>query len=577
MNIFWRAVRAATLCTVLFVVAAACAQTRGVVGEWRGTLTTGNGDLSLIVRIMETNGVTSGMIESPDQAPGQARALTLTEAGPERLAFTVPSYKATYAGAWDESKSGWSGSWSQSGMQLPLVLRRAGAAGSVVEGLDGTWESSVTREGRTFRLVFRVATDDRETRVKFDAPDAGATNLSANVSREGERVQFMVPITGARFDGVLAPGGDRVTGEWNHPGRAKAQLEFVRQRIEGRGTTRQRPQTPQAPFPYRVEDVRFGNAHAAGVMLAGTLTLPAGDGPFPAAVLLTGSGPQDRDETIFGHKPFAVLADHLARNGIAVLRYDDRGVGASTAPASFLSATTADFATDADAAVAFLAVRAEIDARAIGLIGHSEGGLVAMIAASGNREVDYVVLLAAPFTDIRQVVLTQQRLLGPLRGVPERDIAAAEPILANILDGVAHARSDQEASALVETMLTPAFMTSLEIPQAYRTLYIQQMANPWMRYLLQIDPPNYLSRIRVPVLALNGSRDLYVVAADNLAGIRASLTASRDVTALELPGLNHMFQTANDGSLAEYAEISETFAPAALEVVSSWIRRRFAP
>jgi pimeloyl-ACP methyl ester carboxylesterase len=292
-------------------------------------------------------------------------------------------------------------------------------------------------------------------------------------------------------------------------------------------------------------------------------------------VLLSGSGPNDRDETFFGHKPFAMLADHLSRRGIAVPRYDDRAVGASKATAAFLSATTADFASDAGAAVTFLAGRSEIDAHAIGVIGHSEGGLAAMILASGNHGVAYVVLLAAPLTNMRQVALTQLRLVGPLRGVPERSIAAAQPILAKILDGIALARSDQEAAALVETMRTP-LMTSLEIPEGYRTLAIQQFASPWMHYLLQIDPLNYFSGIRVPVLALIGSRDLIVVATDNLAALKSSPRASRDVTALELPGLNHMFQTATSGTLADYAETAETFAPAALETVSTWIRRRFA-
>jgi pimeloyl-ACP methyl ester carboxylesterase len=554
----------------------ACAQARNIVGDWSGALAVPTGELSIVVRISEMDGVVSGTLESPDQAPGRLTSITIIENGPDRFAFAAPAYNASYAGAWDEALSGWSGSWSQSGIRLPLVLRRTAATRVVVEGLDAAWEGRVEREGRSFRLVFRITTDNRGTTVKFDAPDAGATNLSATVSREGGAVRFTVPATGARFDGVLAPGGDRLSGKWTYPGRPDAHIEFARRRIEGSYAPRPRPQTPRAPFPYHVEEVAFANPLAPGVTLAATLTLPAGAGPFPAAILITGSGPQDRDESVFGHKPFAVLADHLTRSGVAVLRYDDRGVAKSTGAGSFVSATTADFASDADAAVSFLALRAEIDTRAIGLIGHSEGGLAAAIAASANQQVAYVVLLATPFTDIRRVMLTQQRVLGPLSGVPENTLASAEPILANLIDAVASARSDQDAAARVEAILTPERMVTLDIPQGYKELFVQQMANPWMRHLLNIDPPRYLSQIRVPVLALNGSLDRQVVAADNLAGIRSSLSRSGDVTVRELPGLNHMFQTARSGSPAEYAEIPETFSPAALEAMSAWIGARFS-
>ncbi len=310
-----------------------------------------------------------------------------------------------------------------------------------------------------------------------------------------------------------------------------------------------------------------------GVTLAGTLTLPAGRRTVSAAVLITGSGAQDRDETLLGHKPFAVLADHLSRHGVAILRYDDRGVGRSTG--DFAAATSADFATDANAAVRFLLTRAEIDRATIGLVGHSEGGMVAPIAAVDNDNVRFVVLLAGPGTNPMQLLQSQQRLLGLSQGSSEEDLARMEPVMAEVFTAIAKSASGEDARVRVSAALTPEALATVKVPESTRELVVQRLANDWFRYFLQYKPEAFLSRIRVPVLALNGSLDRQVPADENLAGIKAALAHNPDVTIRKLEGLNHLFQTARTGALGEYADIAETMSPIVLGIVTEWIETRF--
>ena len=268
--------------------------------------------------------------------------------------------------------------------------------------------------------------------------------------------------------------------------------------------------------------------------LAGTLTLPPGPGPFPAAILITGSGPEDRDETLFGHKPFAVLADHLTRAGIAVLRYDDRGTAASTG--AYAGATSADFATDANAAFAFLGARPEIDRRAIGFIGHSEGGMIAPLAARDNGDVAFFVLLAAPGTRIPLLMEAQRRAVGRSQGVSDADLDRSAPVQ-NAFFAAAASEGDADAvAARLRAALTDDMLRAAGLPLTQRDQLVGLATDPWFRYFARYDPTPALAAIHVPVLALNGSLDEQVVARDNLAGIRAALAGHRDVTVRELPG-----------------------------------------
>jgi pimeloyl-ACP methyl ester carboxylesterase len=311
-----------------------------------------------------------------------------------------------------------------------------------------------------------------------------------------------------------------------------------------------------------------------GVRLAGTLTIPRGRGPFPAVVLISGSGPQDRDETLAGHKPFLVLSDYLTRRGIAVLRYDDRGTARSTG--DHAAATSQDLARDAEAALRFLAARREVARGKAGLIGHSEGGLIAPMIA---RQAGFVVLLAAPAQRGDTLLLGQAAAIMRAGGATDEAIRAAnrqqEQIFAIIARGGDSATVRQRVRASFLAGLTPeerASMGSMEVlPPG-----VEAALTPWFRFYLSYDPKPSLRRLTVPALALNGSMDTQVIARDNLPILENLLRAAgnRDFRVVELPGLNHLFQTAPTGAPPEYVQIPETFAPSALQLIGDWILRR---
>jgi hypothetical protein len=542
----------------------------GWAGDWHGTLATPGGALRLILTIREgESGALSAELESPDQAPGRKIPVAAIAIADGRMTFSIPAIGASYEGRWQASEERFTGTFTQ-GARLPLDLARGiGARGAVIEGLDGVWRGTVNRGGVDLRLVLRVATGPLGTIAAFDSPDMMAYGLPvAGLSRDGDDVAFTVTASGARYRGILSGGGDRMTGTWTLPGSPEAEVVLVRGGAAAGAGPRARPQLPRPPFPYRAEEVRFVNERAPGVTLAGTLTQPSGNGPFPAAILISGSGPQDRDETLLGHKPFAVLADHLTRRGIAVLRYDDRGFAASTGTQA--GATSADFATDAEAAFAFLRTRPEIDPLGIGYVGHSEGGLIGPLAAVENDGIAWLVLLAGPGTGTVALMESQRRAIGESLGMSAAELDRVAPRQQQLY---AIAAGDADA-ADAEAAMRAAF-GGHDIAPAAREAMIQRALDPWFRWFARYDPAPVLARIAVPVLAINGSLDRQVLAAENLAGIRAALSQNRDATVIELPGLNHLFQTARTGAIGEYADIEETFAPAALETISTWINARF--
>lgn len=545
-------------------------------GDWHGTLTTPNGALRLLLTINEgPGGALTAELESPDQAPGQKIPVPQFAIANGRLAFAIPAIRATYEGIWEAGADRFTGTFTQ-GMALPLVLERgAGETRPAIAGLDGNWDGMVNRNGVDLRLILRISTGPRGTIATLDSPDMGAVILPvAELARDGQAVSFAVPAGATRFRGTLALDGSRISGAWTRAGFPESQVTFARRPAGAMAPPpRAHPQEPRPPFPYRSEDVRFANLRAPGVTLAGTLTLPAGRGPFPAAILISGSGAQDRDETLFGHKPFAVLADRLTRAGIAVLRYDDRGTAASSG--AFAGATSADFATDANAAFAFLGGRPEIDGARIGFIGHSEGGMVGPMAAMDNPRVAYLVLLAGPGTSIRSLLDAQRRAIGQSQGLSEADLDRSQGLQDAMVSIAASDRSAADAQAALRALLTDESMRAAGIPPLQRDAMALLILDPWFRYFARYDPAPALARIRVPVLAINGSLDRQVIAAPNLAGIRAALAGNPDVTVTEIPGLNHLFQTARTGAMGEYADIEETVAPRALDIVTDWIRARF--
>ncbi len=338
-----------------------------------------------------------------------------------------------------------------------------------------------------------------------------------------------------------------------------------------------RPQTPTEPFPYRVEAATVRWADGAGHTLGATITLPDagvwGDGPYPGVVLVTGSGPQDRDETIFGHKPFMVLADHLTRRGIAVLRYDDRGVGESTG--SFASASVRGLADDARAAWRYLRDHDATDPERIGIAGHSEGGLIAPMIASENPEVAFLVLLAGTGVPGAEVMLYQAEMMFTAGGLDDEWVAAASSNREAVFDLVRAGASDETILEALVPMLAHE-MPHVKEESGLRMLAEQalpQFAGVWAREFITLDPRAYLGRVAVPVLALNGTLDTQVTVAQNLVAIEGALMDGPcpSFASVRLKGLNHLFQPAKTGMLGEYATIETTFDEHALGVISGWI------
>ena len=449
----------------------------------------------------------------------------------------------------------------------------ASAALADTSRVAGIWQGTLMG---SLRLVFKVsrAPDGTHT-ATMDSPDQGALGIPVtSVVVTGDSVRFAVTSIGGGYHGKFASDQQTLAGEWRQMG---AVLPLELKRVES-APELPRPQHPRPPYPYRALEVSFESVPGA-VKLAGTLTVPETTGRHACAVLLTGSGSEDRDETIFGHKPFLVIADHLTRQGLAVLRLDDRGIGGSTGDPA--TATTQDFAHDASAAVDFLRGRPEIDPKRIGFIGHSEGGLIATLAANRRHDVAFVIMLAGPGIPGDSTLVLQSAAMRRGAGASEDQIARERPLLLKLIAAVKQGADSVAVRAAAEALVSaqleglPAAPDSAGRAQLVRTL-ARQIRSPWFQFFMGYDPRPALARLRCPTLALNGGRDLQVLPKENLAAIESAVRSggNRDVTVRELPGLNHLFQTARTGSMMEYGVIEETFAPAALAAMSDWLRER---
>lgn len=444
--------------------------------------------------------------------------------------------------------------------------------------LVGGWGGALEVQALRLRLTLTVADSGGALHARFVSVDQDGSVFPATVTARGDSAFFEAAMIGARYRAVLV-GRDTLRGEWLQ-GAGVLPLTMVRG--ADAAMVARRPQLPRPPFPYREEQVTVQSV--PGVRLAGTLTLPQGAGPHPAVLLVSGSGPQDRDETLLGHKPFLVLADHLTRRGIAVLRLDDRGIAGSTG--AFAAATSDDFARDAEAAVRWLRARPDVADDRVGIVGHSEGGLIAPLVASRTPEVAFVVLLAGPGTPAAELLMAQGALISRAGGDSDQEVQRTTALQRELFTAIAteadsaalHGRLRQIARRF-QASLTPEERARPEASDATMAAAIDQLIAPWFRWFLRYDPAPALRATRVPVLALNGSLDLQVPADENLAGIQRALAAggNRDVTVEKLPGLNHLFQTARTGAPSEYAQIEETFSPAALRRIGDWIVQRFGP
>ena len=436
--------------------------------------------------------------------------------------------------------------------------------------LSGHWEGTIDVPNQPLNLKIDFSKKDDSWSGTIDIPTQGAIGLSLtefqiDVSGEIPKVKFSIKgVPGnPTFDGQIQDKD--IKGKFTQAGFT---FDFHLSREEI--TSPSRPQEPKPPFPYKIEEVEYKNGT---VNLAGTLTLPTDEGPYTAVLLITGSGTQDRDQTIFGHKPFWVIADYLTRAGIAVLRVDDPGIGKSTQHAK--PPTTADFATDVDAGVAFL--KKDKRMASVGLIGHSEGGAIASITASRNVDVKFIVLMAAPGVIGSELLRKQNERIYDAMGFEEERKQALMTLLDSLFTVLTSDKPDVEVHPQVSIIVRKQFeingIQADKVDDRMVQASVQQALNPWMRYFLTFNPQPYLRKIKIPVLALNGELDVQVDAEQNITAIANTLEqgGNQYVTIHRIPDLNHLFQHATTGLVNEYAVIEETISPVVLELIKNWI------
>ena len=443
------------------------------------------------------------------------------------------------------------------------------------QGVVGDWHGKLALNGHELRIVLHITQNEGVYSTTLDSPDQGAKGIPATAtSFDGESLVVKFDALSAVYHAQLK--GKELVGVFEQ-GSNQLPLTMTHEVMEK--STVRRPQEPKKKAKYKEIDVSFKNP-TAGISLSGTLTVPKGKGPFPVAILVSGSGPQNRNEELLGHKPFLVIADHLTKKGVAVLRYDDRGVAASEG--DFNAATSKDFAEDVRAAIEFLKTQSYFTPEQIGIIGHSEGGLIAPAVAAENEDVDFIVTLAGPGVPGIDILLAQQELIARAEGVDEKEIEDNRYVSKAVFDYISkHPNGDQlqaNLAVLIDSLLTER---NVSIPAGVdREEFIQQevqsLTTPWMAYFLRFDPRTALVKVTCPVLAVNGSLDLQVPSKMNLDAIEKAVESNGNmaVTVKEFEGLNHLFQHCETGAPSEYAVIEETFSKEVLKYMHKWILAR---
>ena len=461
----------------------------------------------------------------------------------------------------------------------PVYSVQEGSQKGTAKGIEGYWEGVLkVGAGMELRMGVKVVKkDDGSLSGTLDVPQQGAKDLKLeDVKFKDSKFSFEFKTGKGSYEGKLNKGASEIEGRWKQSG---LDFELIFKRKD-KATPLLRPQEPKKPYPYSETEVSYENKKA-NVKMAGTLTMPQAAGPHAVALLIAGSGPQDRNETIFGHKPFWVIADHLTRQGIAVLRVDKRGIGSSTG--KYAEATSADFADDVMAGVEFLKTYKGIDPHKIGLIGHSEGGIVGPMVAAQSKDIAFVVMLAGTALGGEEILYLQGQAILKAAGADEKTMArqrSVQELMFKITkeekDNAAAEKKIREALDKEKAKLTDDEKKEAEKQQAAMDGQIKRILQPWFRYFLTYDPRPTLMKVQCPVLSLIGEKDLQVPPKENNPEIEKALKAggNKDFTVKELPKMNHLFQTCTTGALSEYASIEETVSPAALKLITEWILRR---
>ena len=550
-------------------------------GDWQGKLSYQGVELTVIFHIEGESGNYMTTMDSPDQgATGITAQKTVFDNG--TLTISSTDLNMTFSGQLDETNKIISGTFNQQGVSVPLKLTKQGEKKLIEAGQNaygnivGDWSGKLSISGMELLMVFHISISDKHLVSTMDSPDQNTFDIAMDTTVfQGGILTISAGSLNMQFEAELNTAGDTLFGSLNQSGMS-LEMVMTKEVIEREEIVR--PQEPK-DFPYIQDEVRFENP-VGGHTLAGTLTIPE-DGKFDkVVVLITGSGPQDRNEEVVDHKPFLVLSDHFTRRGIAVLRYDDRGVGESEGV--FSEATSKDFADDAAAAVAYLMNRKEMIDKAIGLVGHSEGGMIAPMVATNNPNVDFVVLLAGPGIEIKELLLWQQERIGSAEGFPDAarsDMAILSRKTFDFLEENYHKSADILREELTEFLndhyekLKDETKQILGDKENFVTQQLRIFVSPWYLYFMRFSPDDFLSKLQCPILAVNGELDLQVTSEENLEGLRKSLNRAnnKEVTIHEFKGLNHLFQKAKTGAPSEYARLEETFNEAAMQYISDWI------
>ncbi|MBN2198825.1 MAG: alpha/beta fold hydrolase [Candidatus Aminicenantes bacterium] len=458
------------------------------------------------------------------------------------------------------------------------VLASLQAGWPAIQGsssVEGYWLGTLRISGIELRVAFNIKANPEGTlTAALDSIDQGARDIptSSVVFADGKLTVEIAAVQG-RYEGLLDAERKTINGTFTQAGTAFP-LNLARQ---DKPLEIRRPQEPKKPYPYDEREVSYSNP-AAGITLGGALTLPPHSGPHPAVILISGSGAQDRDETVFNHKPFLILADHLTRLGVAVLRVDDRGVGKSGG--DHAQSTTEDYATDVEAGIAYLQSRPDIDAERIGLIGHSEGGIIAPLVASRNAATAFIVLIAGTGLPGEDILLLQSDLISRASGVDEdiigQNLEVNKKIFALIKAEPDPSAAEKKIRDFMEELylnLSEERKKEIENKETWIQSLVANVNNPWFRYFLTYDPRPALEKVRCPVLAVIGEKDLQVPADINLQAIGEALQKGGNsrFRIEKLSGLNHLLQTATTGAPSEYGSIEETMSPAALDLIGRWI------
>jgi pimeloyl-ACP methyl ester carboxylesterase len=437
----------------------------------------------------------------------------------------------------------------------------------IAQDITGQWYGVLKVPGAQLSIVFNIHKTATGFSGTMDSPDQKVKGIAVKETYfEDNKLRLVAPNLGLEFIGVLNPD-QTIKGDFKQSGQTfpliLSRAATVKEKVL-------RPQTPTPPYSYYSEEVTFPNP-TANISLAGTLTLPKKEGIYPVVVLISGSGPQNRDEELFDHQPFLVLSDYLTRNGFAVLRYDDRGIEKSEG--NFNAATTQDFASDVESALKYLRTRKEINPKKIGLIGHSEGGLIAPMVAAKDKDLAFIVLLAGPGVPISDLMLLQKEKMERQAGVSEVELLKNQEIFKGAYQLISNTETND---VLFKATLAKYFGGKFNVPASDKEVLgiTGLVTSPWTFNFLKLNPADFLKNVRCPVFAINGEYDIQVTPKENLQAIKMILDKSgnKKVTVKELPTLNHLFQESKTGAVSEYGTIEQTISPMALTEILNWLK-----